>query len=77
MLRLGKNAVPLLIGCLTDTRRTNTPFWDYWPETKVSDIAFAILCDLFSDETGASTLNATIDWGDVQAESPGQPEWIA
>jgi hypothetical protein len=77
VLRLGKNAVPLLIGCLTDARSTKAPVWDYWPETKVGDIAFVILCDLFSDPSGASTLDAKIDWGDVQAESPDQPAWIA
>lgn len=77
VLRLGTNAVPLLINCLADERKTKTPIWSYWPETKVGDIAFAILCDLFSDPAGQPTLAAAIDWGDLQDESPGQPAWTA
>jgi hypothetical protein len=76
-LRLGTNVVPLLIECLTDETKTKDPVWDFWPETRVGDIAFDVLCDLFSDPRGQRTLDGVIMWPDVQAESPGQPAWIA
>ena len=77
VLRFGTNAVPLLIACLTDERRTKYHVWDYWPEPEVRDVAFSILCDLFSDPTGQPTLGGVIMWPDVQAESPDQAAWIA
>lgn len=77
ILQFGTKAVPLLIACLTDEEKTETPIWDYWPETRMGDIAFAILCDLFSDPTGRSTLINPINWSDVDAQFPGQPASIA
>jgi len=77
VLRFGTNSVPLLIGCLTDERKTKYHIWDYWPEPKVRDVAFSILCDLFSDPTGQRTLDGVIMWPEVQVESPDQAAWIA
>lgn len=77
VLRFGASAVPLLIGCLSDESRTRNRIWDYWPEPKVRDLAFSILCDLFSDPKGNQTLDDVITWSDVQDESPDQPAWIA
>jgi hypothetical protein len=77
VLKFGTNAIPPLIGCLCDEMRTKYHIWDYWPEPKVRDLAFSILCDLISDRMGQQTLDGVITWSDVQAESPDQPAWIA
>jgi hypothetical protein len=77
ILRFGKNAVPLLIACLADESKTQNSIWDYWPEPKVRDVAFDILCDLFSDAMRKRTLEGAVMWSDVQAESPGQPTRVA
>jgi hypothetical protein len=77
ILRFKTKAIPLLVACLTDESKTQHSIWDYWPEPQVRDLAFSILCDLFSDPTGNQTLQGAIMWSDVNAESPGQPEWIA
>jgi hypothetical protein len=77
VLRFGTDAIPLLIGCLTDDTRTKYRIWDYWPEPKVRDLAFSILCDLFTDRLGRQTLDGAIMWSDIQDESPDQAAWIA
>jgi hypothetical protein len=77
VLQLGTGAVPLLIGCLTDTKSTRTPIGDYWPQTRLGDIAFSILCDLFSDPARHLTLKGAITWKDVEAEFPNRESWIA
>lgn len=77
VLRFGTRAVPMLIACLADEEKTRTPIWDFWPETKVDNIAFSILSDLFTDPTRKHTLKAAIYWSDVQAGSPESPAWIA
>lgn len=48
VLAEGKNAIPVLISQLTDTRKTRTPIYDYWNYTNAGDIAFFILSDLFT-----------------------------
>jgi len=45
----GKDAIPILISQLTDTRATPEPIYDYWNETTAGDIAYFILTDLFTD----------------------------
>jgi hypothetical protein len=45
----GKEAVPILISQLTDTRKTAEPIYDYWTYTTVGDIARFILDGLFTD----------------------------
>jgi hypothetical protein len=51
IIALGKNAIPLLIGCLRDETATKESVVDFWPTTTVGDIAFSYLCDLFTDST--------------------------
>lgn len=51
IIELGKKAIPLLIACLTDETETRKPIEDYWPVTTVGDIAFFLLCDLFTDSS--------------------------
>jgi hypothetical protein len=45
----GKDAIPILISQLTDTRATKEPIYDFWTETTAGDIAYSILGDLFTD----------------------------
>ncbi len=45
----GKEAIPVLISQLRDTRPTKEPIYDYWGLTTAGDIASFILSDLFTD----------------------------
>lgn len=45
----GKNAIPILIAQLTDSRKTTEPIFDFWSRTTVGDIAYFILMDLFTE----------------------------
>jgi hypothetical protein len=45
----GKDAIPVLISQLTETRPSKTPIYDYWSVTTSGDIAYFILNDLFTD----------------------------
>jgi hypothetical protein len=49
ILAQGKDAVPVLISQLTDTRELKDPAFDYWNRMTVGDLANAILFDLFTD----------------------------
>ena len=74
VLSRGKEAIPELITCLTDTRKTKRPVFQYWSQTTVSDIAFIFLTDLFTDSTWKHpTVNGIPSWASIQAESPDQP----
>jgi hypothetical protein len=74
VLARGKQAIPELITCLTDARKTNRPVFQYWSETSVGDIAFVFLTDLFTDSTWEHlTVSGLPSWKSIQSESPGQP----
>jgi hypothetical protein len=45
----GKDAVPVLISQITDTRELNPPAFDLWNRMEVGDLAYYILYDLFLD----------------------------
>jgi hypothetical protein len=45
----GKNAIPVLISQLRETRPTKEPIYDYWALTTSGDVAYFILNDLFTD----------------------------
>jgi hypothetical protein len=45
----GKDAIPILISQLRDTRPTKEPIYDYWSLTTAGDIAYFMLTDLFTD----------------------------
>ncbi|MBS1851032.1 MAG: hypothetical protein JST79_08990 [Acidobacteria bacterium] len=49
ILARGKDAIPILISQITDTRPTRKPIYDFWPEMTVGDVAAFILSDLFLD----------------------------
>ena len=71
VLARGKQAIPELITCLTDTRKTKRPVFQYWAETTVGDIAFVFLTDLFTDSSWERmTVNGVPSWQSIQAESP-------
>lgn len=74
VLARGKQAIPELITCLTDARKTKRPVFQYWAETSVGDIAFVFLSDMFTDSTWKHlTVNGLPDWKLIQSESPDQP----
>lgn len=78
ILKLGKNAIPMLIACLTDETRTKDPVEDFWPVTTVGDIAFFYLCDLFTDSTWEhSTIDGVVTWKTLSSEYPDSPAWDA
>jgi len=45
----GKNAIPVLISQITDTRELKEPAFDFWNRMTVGDLAYSILIDLFTD----------------------------
>jgi len=45
----GKDAIPVLISQLRDTRPTTEPIYDYWSLTTAGDVAYFALDDLFTD----------------------------
>jgi len=77
----GKDAIPILISQLTDTRATQEPIYDYWNETTAGDIAYFILTDLFTDASwttftmpGLDALNH--DCGEDVAAEPCWREFL-
>jgi hypothetical protein len=71
ILKLGKSAIPSLIDCLTDEHKTKKPVFQFWVETKVGDIAFAFLNDLFRDRSlGRQTIDGVITQSQVHDEFP-------
>jgi hypothetical protein len=49
ILAQGKDAIPILISQIADTRPTKEPIFDYWPEMRVGDVAVFILESLLVD----------------------------
>ena len=45
----GKNAIPVLISQITDTRELKEPAFDFWNRMTVGDLAYSILINLFTD----------------------------
>jgi hypothetical protein len=74
VLARGKQAIPELITCLTDARKTKRPVFQYWSETTVGDIAFVFLTDLFTDSTWVRlTVDGLPTWKSIGSESPHEP----
>jgi len=55
VLACGKDAIPILIRQLKDTRKTQEPIFDYWAYTTVGDVAEFILEDFFVEEDETTT----------------------
>lgn len=53
VLALGKKAIPMLIGCLTDERFTKLPVFNFWVP-RVGDIALFLLSELFRTKKWAT-----------------------
>jgi hypothetical protein len=47
----GKDAIPVLISQITDSRLIAEPVYDYWPPIRAGELAYFILADLFLDDT--------------------------
>ena len=79
ILYLRERAIPSLIECLTDGRKTKEPVFDFWAETRVGDIAFVLLLDLFPDaKMKHLTVDGVITWQENNAESTADsPSWVA
>jgi hypothetical protein len=74
LLRLRTKAIPRLISCLTDGRKTNVR-GEIWGQPSVGMVAFAMLCDLFTawqdGTTGFTyTIKGAISWDDLCSEGP-------
>jgi hypothetical protein len=74
LLRLGAKAIPRLIACLADERRTRVR-GEIWGQPSVGMVAFAMLWDLFTAWESATvgysyTIKGVIKWDDLCAEGP-------
>ncbi|HXZ26762.1 MAG TPA: hypothetical protein VEG08_02065 [Terriglobales bacterium] len=73
-----KDAVPVLISLLTSTKRVRPDPVCYWYDTRVGDVAFMMLADLFTD---ASWQHCTVPgacWdalGSVDTDVPASTAW--
>ncbi len=72
VLALGKDAIPLLISELTDTRKTKHPIYDLWKYTAAGDIANSLLLDLF---TGPDLRVSVMPDLDIECSKPGETCW--
>ena len=63
----GPKSIPVLIGMITDVRRTKTtePIICYWGDMAIGDVAFCLLADLFSDARSGKTTMEGADWTDL------------
>jgi hypothetical protein len=75
ILRLRVKAIPSLIACLTDERRTEV-YGQLWGEPSVGMVAFSMLWDMFTAcEEGEGvgcryTVKGVVTWNDICAEGP-------
>jgi hypothetical protein len=52
---------------------TKKPIEDYWAVTTVGDIAFAFVCDVFTDSSWQhSTIDGVVNWNTLEAAYPNQ-----
>ena len=49
ILAQGKDAIPILISQITDTRPAKEPIYDFWGPMTVGDVAYLVLSSLFLD----------------------------
>jgi len=49
ILAQGKDAIPILISQITDTRPAKEPIYDFWGPMTVGDVAYLVLMSLFLD----------------------------
>ena len=75
ILTLGKDAIPLLISELTDTRKTKHPIYDLWKYTTAGDIANSLLFDLFTASDLTVTGMPELDRLQMECTRPGEACW--
>jgi hypothetical protein len=75
VLALGKNAIPILISELTDTRKTKHSVYDLWKYTAAGDIANSLLFDLFTSSDLRMADMPELDALQMECKKPGEPCW--
>lgn len=71
----GKDAIPILIGQLTETAVAKNQIADYWSGTRSGDVAFVVLNDLFTDgDLHTFGMPGVPDWSTVQKGCDGQSQ---
>jgi hypothetical protein len=77
IIAAGPEAVPVLIGMISDTRmaRTQEPIICFWPSMAIGDIAFCTLTDLFTDSTYAKTTVPGAGWDEMLGPAGSRPAW--
>jgi hypothetical protein len=75
ILALGKDAIPILISQLTDTRKTKHPIYDLWQYTAAGDIANSLLFDLFTSSDLTISPMPQLDSLQMECHRPGEPCW--
>jgi hypothetical protein len=76
IIAAGPKAIPVLIKMLTDARMAKTaePLICYWPGMAIGDIAFCLLSDLFTDESGSKTMPGSA-WNDLLGTDEHSAAW--
>lgn len=75
VLALGKDAIPVLIAELTDTRKTKHPVYDLWNYTAAGDIANSMLFDLFTTSDLRMADMRELDPLQMECKKPGEACW--
>jgi hypothetical protein len=75
VLALGKDAIPLLISELTDTRKTKHSVYDLWKYTAAGDIANSLLFDLFTTSDLRMADMPELDSLQMECKKPGEACW--
>lgn len=75
VLALGKDAIPILIGQLTDTRQTKHSIYDLWNYTAAGDIANTLLFDLFTASDWSIAPMPELDSLRMECSHPGESCW--
>jgi len=75
VLALGKDAIPILISDLTDTRKTRHSVYDLWKYTAAGDIANSLLFDLFTSSDLRMADMPELDSLQMDCKKPGEPCW--
>jgi hypothetical protein len=75
ILAQGKEAIPILISQLTDTRKTKHPIYDLWSYTAAGDIANTLLFDLFTASDWTIAPLPELESLQMECSHPGESCW--
>jgi hypothetical protein len=77
LLAAGPAAVPFLVSKLEDETTIPGGVFDFWPEVRVGDVAFVIICDLFLESDETTVTVPGLSWASLLEEhaNPGLPSW--